>query len=62
MHWLTIQDVAEAAVIGIPDDVKGESIAAFVILKSAATETAETQQELKRHVANEISPIARPKF
>ena len=52
--------VAEAAVIGIKDDIKGEGIGAFVILKNNQTESAELINELKRHVANTISPIAKP--
>jgi acetyl-CoA synthetase len=52
--------VAEAAVIGIPDDIKGEAIAAFVILKTDATESADLIAELKQHVSQQISPIAKP--
>ncbi|MEK9727629.1 MAG: acetate--CoA ligase [Candidatus Margulisiibacteriota bacterium] len=56
------KSVAEAAVIGIDDDIKGEAIAAFVILKKDITSTNELQLELKNHVANTISPIAKPKI
>jgi len=47
--------VAEAAVVGRPDDVKGESICAFVILKAETNE-----QTLRQHVSMEIGPIAKP--
>jgi acetyl-CoA synthetase len=53
--------VAEAAVVGQPDDVSGESIFAFVILRGGNEPTTELNDALKKHVAKEISPIARPK-
>jgi acetyl-CoA synthetase len=53
-------DVAEAAVIGKKDDVKGEAIAAFVTLKEGSLGGAEKVSELKKHVAEKIGPIARP--
>jgi len=52
--------VAEAAVVGFPDDVKGEGICAFVILKGGNTDAADLEDTLKKHVAHEIGPIARP--
>jgi acetyl-CoA synthetase len=53
--------VAEAAVVGQPDEVSGESIFAFVILRGGNDATDALVDELKKHVAKEISPIARPK-
>ena len=53
--------VAESAVIGIPDEIKGECIAAFVILKTNEKETDELSKNLKTHVSQLISPIAKPK-
>jgi len=50
--------VAEAAVVGRPDDLKGESIFAFVVLKTEVSEGLE--QELRAHVAKEIGAIAKP--
>ncbi len=50
--------VAEAAVVGRPDDIKGEGIFAFVILKVEAHEGLEN--ELRAHVAKEIGAIAKP--
>jgi acetyl-CoA synthetase len=56
------QRVAEAAVVGRKDDVTGQAIFAFVIVK-AGNEPSETlADELKQHVAKVISPIARPKY
>jgi acetyl-CoA synthetase len=54
-------DIAESAVCGIPDDVKGESIIAFVILKEN-TSTAEDQlrSELRETIRTQIGPIATP--
>ena len=54
------QEVAEAAVIGKKDEIKGEAIAAFVTLKEGAEGGAGKVDELKRHVARKIGPIARP--
>ena len=52
--------VAEAAVIGKPHEVKGESIKAFVILKQGIQPTEELKTELKQLVRKEIGPIATP--
>src|SRR6476469_1687771 len=53
--------VAEAAVVGGPDAVTGEAINAFVILRLGFDPTPELGEELRRHVATKISPIAKPK-
>jgi acetyl-CoA synthetase len=56
--------VAEAAVVGRPDDVTGEAIVAFVVLKQARPEGAEGARiikELQDWVAKEIGPIAKPR-
>jgi acetyl-CoA synthetase len=53
--------VAEAAVVGQPDDLTGEAIFAFVTLKSRADVDGSFGDELRQHVANKISPIAKPK-
>jgi acetyl-CoA synthetase len=52
--------VAEAAVVGRPDEIKGQAIAAFVTLESGRTATDELKQELRQHVAKEIGAFARP--
>ena len=56
--------VAEAAVVGRPDDVTGEAICAFVVLKRGRPTGEEAKQiakELRDWVAKEIGPIAKPK-
>ena len=56
--------VAEAAVVGRPDDVTGEAIVAFVVLKRArptGDEALTIAKELRDWVAKEIGPIAKPK-
>ena len=56
--------VAEAAVVGKPDDTTGESICAFVVLKQARPTGDEAKRlalELRNWVAKEIGPIAKPK-
>ncbi|MBE0447685.1 MAG: acetate--CoA ligase [Actinobacteria bacterium] len=52
--------VAESAVIGIPHEIKGEAIAAFVILKEGYEGVPEMQKELAAHVRKEIGPVATP--
>lgn len=56
--------VAEAAVVGRPDDTTGEAICAFVVLKRARPNAEEAQaiaKTLRDWVAKEIGPIAKPK-
>ena len=56
--------VAEAAVVGRPDDMTGEAVCAFVVLKQARPTGAEADKiakELRDWVAKEIGPIAKPK-
>jgi acetyl-CoA synthetase len=56
--------VAEAAVVGRPDDLTGEAICAFVVLKRSRPVGEEAKQianELRNWVAKEIGPIAKPK-
>ncbi|MBD2393497.1 acetate--CoA ligase [Cyanobacterium aponinum FACHB-4101] len=52
--------VAEAAVVGKPDDIKGEEIFAFITLEGGFTPSDELANELKAHVVQEIGAIARP--
>jgi acetyl-CoA synthetase len=52
--------VAEAAVVGRPDDLKGEAIVAFVTLEAGREGDDTLMAELKSHVGKEIGPIARP--
>jgi acetyl-CoA synthetase len=52
--------VAEAAVVGQPDEIKGEGIACFVTLVSGNEPTEELKKELREHVAKEIGALARP--
>ncbi|MGL4423912.1 MAG: acetate--CoA ligase, partial [Gemmataceae bacterium] len=52
--------VAEAAVVGKPDDLKGESICCFVTLKQSVPASEELKTALKAHVAKEIGALARP--
>ncbi|HLH35543.1 MAG TPA: acetate--CoA ligase [Alloacidobacterium sp.] len=52
--------VAEAAVVGRPDDLKGQAIAAFVTLESGHKPSKELKDELRAWVAKEIGALARP--
>jgi acetyl-CoA synthetase len=56
--------VAEAAVVGRPDDVTGEAVVAFVVLKQARPEGGDARaivKELQDWVGKEIGPIAKPR-
>src|SRR3954452_3401968 len=52
--------VAEAAVVGKPDEIKGQGIAAFVTLESGHQPSDSLRQALREHVAKEIGALARP--
>ncbi len=52
--------VAEAAVVGRPDDLKGQALVAFVTLKSGVIAEPGLREELRQHVAKEIGPVAKP--
>jgi acetyl-CoA synthetase len=52
--------VAEAAVVGRPDEIKGTAVAAFVSLEAGRKPDEALRDELRRHVAKEIGAIARP--
>jgi acetyl-CoA synthetase len=52
--------VAEAAVIGVPDPIKGEAIQAFLTLRAGKQDSAELRAELVEHVRHELGPIATP--
>jgi len=54
------QMVAEAAVVGVKDDIKGQAIAAFVILKEGYKIDPKTEDILKEHVSQKIGSLARP--
>jgi acetyl-CoA synthetase len=52
--------VAEAAVVGRPDELKGQAISAFVTLEMGNEPTDALKEELKKWVAKEIGALARP--
>ena len=52
--------VAEAAVVGRPDALKGQALVAFVTLKGSVEATPGLREELRQHVAKEIGPVAKP--
>jgi len=55
-------DVAESAVCGIPDDIKGEVIIAFAVLKENSKKDSETlEKELVSKIRNDVGAIATPK-
>jgi acetyl-CoA synthetase len=52
--------IAEAAVVGRPDDLKGQAIAAFVTLEAGNTASPALKEELRQWVVKEIGALARP--
>jgi len=52
--------VAEAAVVGRPDEIKGQAVSAFVTLKAGQVPSEELKAQLRQWVAKEIGPIAKP--
>jgi acetyl-CoA synthetase len=56
------KDVAEAAVVGFPHDLKGQGIYAYVTLKQGIEPTEALRRELVQQVRNEIGPTATPDF
>ena len=54
------KSVSEAAAIGLPHELKGNAIHAFVILNAGLESSDELRDELSQHVRDEIGPIARP--
>lgn len=54
--------VAEAAVVGKPDEIKGEEISAFIVPKESYHFETSFENELKHHVRTEIGPIATPAY
>jgi acetyl-CoA synthetase len=52
--------VAEAAVVGRPDEMKGQAVVAFVTLKGSATPSLELKRKLRDHVGEHIGAIAKP--
>ncbi|HZW38723.1 MAG TPA: acetate--CoA ligase [Ignavibacteriaceae bacterium] len=52
--------VAEAAAIGLPHEIKGNAIHAYVILKTGIEKSDKLLEELRQHVGHEVGPIAKP--
>jgi acetyl-CoA synthetase len=52
--------VAEAAVVGRPDELKGQALVCFVTLKNGVTASPELKEAIRAHVAREIGSLARP--
>jgi acyl-coenzyme A synthetase/AMP-(fatty) acid ligase len=66
MYWYwghpktAAHDVSEAAAIGLPHEIKGNAIHAFVILKTGVARHEHLEDELKKHVGHEMGPIGKP--
>ncbi|MBL9171977.1 MAG: acetate--CoA ligase [Verrucomicrobiales bacterium] len=52
--------VAEAAVVGRPDELKGQALVCFVTLKSGQKASADLKNTLRNHIGKEIGPVAKP--
>ncbi len=53
-------DVAEAAVVGRPDELKGQGVVAFVTVRSGVKPGPALREQLRQHVSEAIGPIAKP--
>ena len=53
--------VAEAAVVGASDEISGQAVVAFVILRGDAPAAPDVEAELRAHVTTQIGPIAKPR-
>ena len=53
--------VAEAAVVGATDDITGQAIVGYVILRGGNEATDPLREEIRQHVAKKLGPMARPK-
>jgi len=53
-------DVAEAAAIALPHELKGNAIYAYAILRAGAQASDQLAEELRQHVGHEMGPIAKP--
>ncbi len=53
-------DIAEAAVVGRPDELKGQAVVAFITLKNSVHPGPDLKEAIRAHVAKEIGPIAKP--
>ena len=51
---------AEAAAIGVPHEIKGNAIHAFVILRQGREASDKLREELRNHLSHEIGPISKP--
>lgn len=58
--FVSHKSIAEAAVCGIPHEVKGESIIAFLVLKEDVAPSKQLEDELIQHIRNVVGPIATP--
>lgn len=57
---VSMDEVSEAAVVGVPHDVKGQGIYAYVTLKKGIQESEDLKKKIISHVAQKLSPIAKP--
>ncbi len=53
--------VQEAAVVGVPDEYRGETVVAFVVLKPGVAASEETRQDILAHCKRELTPYKVPK-
>jgi len=54
------EHVAEAAVVGRPDELKGQALVAFVTLSTGRPPSPDLREALRQHVSKEIGPVAKP--
>jgi 2-aminobenzoate-CoA ligase len=58
---MTHTAVAECGVVGVPDDTRGQAVAAFIVVKPGTTASDELASALQRHVKETIAPYKYPR-
>jgi acetyl-CoA synthetase len=58
--FVSHKSIAEAAVTSMPDEKKGESAIAFVVLRTGFSESDDLRREIVNHIRNTVGPIATP--
>jgi len=56
-----VEEICECAVVGTPDEIKGQAILPFVILREGFEPSKEVEQKIIDHICDQIGPIAKPK-
>lgn len=59
---LQLSEIDNAAVVGVPDPIIGQKVAAFIVLKPDITESQQLLKKIQQHCENQLSAFKRPEF